>query len=100
MSRAQTVRRRGSELRAPISFDDAHEPRRQKISFVAVRTGCALLCVLAGCARKPSPTSSEHELVVSVGGAVTEIVFALGAGSRVVGVDAHRRVPVASRATP
>lgn len=61
------------------------------------RTGCVLatLAVLCGlaCAPASSDANSEGERIVTVGGALTEIVFALGAGESVVGVDTSSSYP-------
>lgn len=48
---------------------------------------CAALAATAGlaCAQERDPSTTQR--VVTVGGGVTEIVYALGAGSRVVAVD-------------
>lgn len=52
----------------------------------------ALALMLAACGKKSASVSTETR-IVSVGGAVTEIVFALGAGSLVVGVDTSSLFP-------
>ncbi|MGQ0510835.1 MAG: heme/hemin ABC transporter substrate-binding protein [Betaproteobacteria bacterium] len=45
-------------------------------------------------------TALAQERVIAVGGAVTEIVYALGAGSRLVAVDSTSLEPEAARALP
>lgn len=46
------------------------------------------------------PARAELSRIVTVGGAVTETVFALGAGARVVAVDSTSLFPAAARALP
>lgn len=55
----------------------------------------ALLLALAWAGAAPA-----QERVISVGGAVTEIVFALGAGKRLVAADSTSLEPAAARALP
>ncbi len=53
----------------------------------------ALVLIAAGTAR-------AAERIVSVGGALTEIVYLLGAGDQLVGVDTTSQYPAAARALP
>lgn len=59
----------------------------------------ALLLLLFGIRPAAAGTESAQRLVV-VGGALTEIVFHLGAGKRVVGVDTTSRWPAAASELP
>ena len=43
---------------------------------------------------------ADTSRIVAIGGAVTEILFALGLGDRVVAVDQTSRYPAAARARP
>lgn len=49
-----------------------------------------------GSAAAPTPNKAEAKRIVTLGGALTEAVFALGQGDRVVGVDASSTWPEAS----
>ena len=55
--------------------------------------GLALLVLLFGIRPVDARTQSNQRLVV-VGGALTEIVYALGAGNRIVGTDTTSQWPV------
>ncbi|MGK7862181.1 heme/hemin ABC transporter substrate-binding protein [Falsiroseomonas sp. E2-1-a4] len=46
------------------------------------------------------PARADAARIITVGGAVTETVFALGAGSQVVAVDSTSQFPAATRALP
>lgn len=50
--------------------------------------------------RVDAASSAAGERIVSIGGAVTEILFALGLAERVVAVDQTSRYPAAARALP
>lgn len=63
--------------------------------MIARRALLAAPALLALPARADGPTR-----IVSVGAAVTETVFALGAGAQVVAVDSTSRFPAAARALP
>lgn len=55
----------------------------------------------AGAAGAPASTARpDTSRIVAIGGAVTEILFALGLGERVVAVDQTSRYPAAARARP
>lgn len=62
---------------------------------LAVYTACALF----SCDRGAAPATAG-ERIVSVGGAITETVFALGASDRVVGVDTSSVYPPAVEGLP
>ncbi|HQS10226.1 MAG: hypothetical protein B7Y12_16665 [Rhizobiales bacterium 24-66-13] len=47
-----------------------------------------------------SPGEAQARRIVSIGGAVTEILFALGLGDRVIAVDQTSTYPAAARARP
>ena len=47
-----------------------------------------------------APAAAARQRVVSVGGAVTETVYALGAGDRLVGADAGSTYPAEAKALP
>lgn len=47
-----------------------------------------------------APTAAEGARIVAVGGALTEIVYALGAADELVGVDSTSQFPPAARAKP
>lgn len=64
---------------------------------IAVYTACALFSCDA---RSEAPGERASSRIVSVGGAITETVYALGAGERVVGVDTSSVYPAAVTALP
>jgi iron complex transport system substrate-binding protein len=59
------------------------------------RAAVAVALVLAGCGERPSPAPTAVRRVVSLAPSCTEIVYALGAGERLVGVCAHCDHPAA-----
>lgn len=61
-----------------------------------------LIAVLTGLAPRAAAAQPQavQTRIVSIGGAVTEILFALGMGDRVVAVDQTSRYPAAARALP
>jgi iron complex transport system substrate-binding protein len=67
------------------------------ISGVRLRALAIVLCVLVGvwaCARSGDPTPAPGaQRIVAIGGPVTEIVFALGRGDRVIAVDTSSVFP-------
>jgi iron complex transport system substrate-binding protein len=67
------------------------------LSFVLVAS--CLLLETASCSRE-SGTSSAKRRIVSVGGTVTETVFALGAGDEVVAIDTSSVYPEATTKLP
>lgn len=61
----------------------------------------AALALAAGCATPPAGDDGDDgPRIVTIGGAVTEIAFALGAGDDVVGVDSSSTYPPAAAALP
>lgn len=66
-------------------------------AFALVAT-CALVAFTSSCGK--SAPRSAHRRIISVGGAITETVFALGAGDEVVAVDTSSIYPVAIHALP
>ena len=64
------------------------------------RPAVALLFAVSAGAAGAAPGAVAPERVVTVGGAVTEIVYALGAGERVVGVDSTSTYPEAAARLP
>jgi len=67
---------------------------------LAVLLSVATLSVPAAHATVETPAPSDSLRIVSLGGSVTEIVFALGAGDAVVGVDASSLYPEAAQDRP
>jgi iron complex transport system substrate-binding protein len=63
--------------------------RRMRAVAVALTLACAVTCARGGEPQRP-PTGSR---IVSIGGPVTEIVFALGKGDHVVAVDTSSVFP-------
>lgn len=62
-------------------------------------------CALVSCERTPEPpagaaTGAGPRRIVSVGGAVSETLYAIGAGDRVVGVDTSSIYPVEATKLP
>jgi iron complex transport system substrate-binding protein len=68
---------------------------RRPIASIGLVLCVALLGPAVGCRRAPRVALDVHtaERVVTAGGAITEIVFALGAGAHVVGVDTSSTWP-------
>lgn len=68
------------------------------------RRGCLTATLLglsaAACSRTQSKDHAAGRRIVALGGTLTEIVFALGLGEAVVGVDASSVYPVAATALP
>lgn len=64
--------------------------------------GAILLAVLflSACAKQSAETSSDKVKIVTVGGAITEIVYALGAGEKLVGTDTSSVFPEAATKLP
>jgi iron complex transport system substrate-binding protein len=50
-------------------------------------------CAVVSCERGAAPAAAAGPRIVTAGGAITETVFALGAGARVVGVDTSSLYP-------
>ncbi len=76
---------------ASFQGDFANTTRRGALSVLL--TG-ALGGLAAACRGRSEASGRRDARVVTAGAALTEIVFALGAGSKVVGVDASSRWPV------
>jgi iron complex transport system substrate-binding protein len=73
--------------------------RRRQLSFGALSSaGLAAVTALASAARAQAVGAAPR--VVCVGGALTEIVYRLGAGSLLVGTDTTSLYPEAAQATP
>jgi iron complex transport system substrate-binding protein len=68
---------------------------------VLAYTACALFALvdLTGCNSAPPP-STQARRIVSIGGAVTETVFALGAGHEVIAVDTSSVYPAETARLP
>lgn len=60
----------------------------------------ALLLCVAGAAYASAPMAAQPERLVSLGGTVTEIIFELGQGHRLVADDASSMYPEAARQLP
>lgn len=71
---------------------------RYKILYATMSIACALLFA-TDCKQPPAP-AADTERLVTLSGGVTEIVFALGAGDRVVGADTSSVYPAAARKLP
>lgn len=65
-----------------------------------MRAGVIALVALASCSVAAPPERAQARRIVSVGGPVTECVFALGAGPEVVGVDTSSLFPDAAAKLP
>jgi iron complex transport system substrate-binding protein len=73
----------------------------RRISFVAI--ALALAFAAASCGRSPSPRSTSGappSRIVSLTPALTEVLFAVGAGDRVVGVTDYCDFPPAAKTKP
>jgi len=90
-------------------FDRLARRRRRQLAFAALGTASLVAVdVLAGRARAQAAAASAaaskaataRPRVVSVGGALTEIVYALGAESLLVGSDTTSLYPPAAQRTP
>lgn len=64
------------------------------------RLACALLLMMAACHRAPSGKLHEAHRIVSLAPSSTEILFALGVGDRVVGVDQYSDWPPEAAKVP
>lgn len=76
--------------------------RRRGLLALSVSCALALLPLVARAAPPPVPVPAvaRPQRIVSVGGAVTEIVFALGAGGSVVATDSSSRFPAEAEKLP
>ncbi len=63
---------------------------------------CLLVVVLGACRPAPPPATATHppQRIVSLSPSITEILFELGLGDRVVGVTDYCRYPAAAQALP
>lgn len=61
---------------------------------------CGLLPLVSACAPPPVDATVEHGRIVGLGSAVTETLFSLGVGDRVVGADLSSLYPPAVAALP
>ncbi|MDE2704787.1 MAG: hemin ABC transporter substrate-binding protein [Gemmatimonadetes bacterium] len=61
---------------------------------------CLLMTALLGTTSDAEEMPNDSSRIVTLGGTITEIVFALGAGERVVGVDASSSFPEAVNQLP
>lgn len=79
---------------------DVHRPRpyRRKPRLPRVATAIAVAHLTLGGAL--AAQSGADQRIVSLGGSVTETIFALGAGDRVVAVDRSSLFPAEARALP
>ncbi len=76
---------------------------RHSVSWPALRAGVAVLLVLAGIAAgcgQAAPPSDKAQRIVSLVPAVTEMLFAMGAGPQVVGVSSYDHFPPEVEALP
>lgn len=72
----------------------------QRRSFLTTLGSLASLAAMSlGCTRAAT-SSAAGERIVSLGGALTELVYALGLGERLVGVDSSSVWPESARALP
>ncbi len=72
----------------------------QRRSFLTTLGSLASLAAMSlGCSRAAT-SSAAGERIVSLGGALTELVYALGLGERLVGVDSSSVWPESARALP
>ena len=70
------------------------------IKFIALMTLLGQTCLNVPTAGQAEEGPGGTARIVTLGGAITEIVFALGAGERVVGVDASSSFPDAADRLP
>ena len=74
---------------------------RTNLFHVAIAGGLlAAIATASGLARADSPPSYDLSRIVSVGGSVTEVLYLLGFGDRIVGVDTTSRFPAATETLP
>ena len=71
-----------------------------RIQFFALMTVLGQACLNFSTAGHAGEVPGGTERIVTLGGTITEIVFALGAGERVVGVDASSSFPDAANRLP
>ena len=83
-----------------LDSSPVHMLRRMVGPVLAVLLSVATLSVPAAHASVEPPAPADSLRIVSLGGSVTEIVFALGAGDAVVGVDASSLYPEAAQDRP
>ena len=73
---------------------------KMPIQFIALMTLLGQTCLNLPTAGHAEEGPGGSERIVTLGGTITEIVFALGAGERVVGVDASSSFPAAAKRLP
>lgn len=73
---------------------------RLALALLAALGGTSFRCRRDASPRARAPQAADLRRVVSAGGAVTEVVFALGEGGRVVGVDSSSTWPEAATRLP
>ena len=71
---------------------------RRRLTFIVHRSSFILL--LLACARHEPPTHPTPHRIVSLAPNVTEIIFALGAGDRIVGADDFSDEPARAKNLP
>jgi iron complex transport system substrate-binding protein len=89
-----------------IALAGATTTARPRRALLWSLLGCALIAA-TGCGRGADgteagakPAASTNERIVTLGGTVTEIVYALGAGPRIIGTDISSTYPDAARKLP
>ena len=81
----------------------AEYPLESNMLMLNTKTGwinAAVWLVLFLCAVTTQAENSAHQRIVSIDGALTEIVYALDAGDRLVAVDTTSRYPQAATTLP
>lgn len=73
--------------------------QRRSFLTASLHAMASLAAMSLGCARAAT-SGGEGERIVSLGGALTELVYALGLGERLVGVDSSSVWPEPARALP
>lgn len=74
--------------------------QRRSFLTASLAAMASLATMSLGCSRGADDQAGEGERIVSLGGALTELVYALGLGERLVGVDSSSVWPEAARALP
>lgn len=73
--------------------------RRRLISTLAVTLGLTICVMLPSAAEEPAATKPGSEKIVSVGGDITEIIYALKADDKIVAVDTTSTFPLSALKT-
>lgn len=89
----------GSALLGSVAMSHAADVSTAQAA-VAGSAGAQQASLSATTTPSAAPVAETSQRVVSVGGAATEIVYALGAGGQVVGVDQSSVFPLEARALP